>query len=104
MGHLVEVFLLVTTTLWDLKRVYLVLIKFLMGFLDDGMYVLSVYDRHAGWTPQAFTSSRKNRAEIKQQNILNFLDDDEKAVCSVLLCSICRTYFDILIKRSFWNS
>ncbi|KAM7471178.1 hypothetical protein LguiA_009361 [Lonicera macranthoides] len=32
-----------------------------------------------GWTPQTFTSSRKNRAEIKQQNILNFLDDDEKA-------------------------
>lgn len=32
-----------------------------------------------GWTPQAFTSSRKNRAEVKQQNILNFLDDDEKA-------------------------
>uniref|UniRef100_A0A5B7CE04 Putative G patch domain-containing protein 1 n=1 Tax=Davidia involucrata TaxID=16924 RepID=A0A5B7CE04_DAVIN len=32
-----------------------------------------------GWTPQTFTSSRKNRAEFKQQNILNFLDDDEKA-------------------------
>lgn len=32
-----------------------------------------------GWTPQTFTSSRKNRADIKQQNILNFLDDDEKA-------------------------
>lgn len=32
-----------------------------------------------GWTPQTFTSSRKNRAEIKQQDILNFLDDDEKA-------------------------
>ncbi|GMP33151.1 hypothetical protein CsSME_00006595 [Camellia sinensis var. sinensis] len=31
-----------------------------------------------GWTPQTFTSSRKNRAEIKQQSILNFLDDDEK--------------------------
>ncbi|OWM90328.1 G patch domain-containing protein TGH isoform X2 [Punica granatum] len=32
-----------------------------------------------GWTPQSFTSSRKNRAEVKQQNILNFLDEDEKA-------------------------
>ncbi|GAB4845321.1 hypothetical protein Ancab_038729 [Ancistrocladus abbreviatus] len=32
-----------------------------------------------GWTPQSFTSSRKNRAEIKQQSILNFLDEDEKA-------------------------
>ncbi|KAG5536319.1 hypothetical protein RHGRI_023931 [Rhododendron griersonianum] len=33
-----------------------------------------------GWIPQTFTSSRKNRAEIKQQSILNFLDDDEKGV------------------------
>ncbi|OVA05063.1 SWAP/Surp [Macleaya cordata] len=32
-----------------------------------------------GWTPQTFTSSRKNRAEVKSQSILNFLDDDEKA-------------------------
>lgn len=32
-----------------------------------------------GWAPQTFTSSRKNRAEFKQQSILNFLDDDEKA-------------------------
>lgn len=32
-----------------------------------------------GWTPQTFTSSRKNRAEVKQQSILNFLDEDEKA-------------------------
>lgn len=32
-----------------------------------------------GWTPQAFTSSRKNRAEIQQQSLFNFLDDDEKA-------------------------
>lgn len=32
-----------------------------------------------GWTPQSFVSSRKNRAEVKQQNILNFLDEDEKA-------------------------
>lgn len=35
----------------------------------------------AGWAPQSFTSSRKNRAEVKQQSILNFLDEDEKAVC-----------------------
>ncbi|XP_050377487.1 G patch domain-containing protein TGH [Argentina anserina] len=32
-----------------------------------------------GWTPQTFVSSRKNRAEVKQQDILNFLDDDERA-------------------------
>ncbi|KAI3820927.1 hypothetical protein L1987_08481 [Smallanthus sonchifolius] len=32
-----------------------------------------------GWTPQTFTSSRKKRAEIKQQDLSNFLDDDEKA-------------------------
>lgn len=34
----------------------------------------------SGWAPQTFTSSRKNRAEVKQQSILNFLDEDEKAV------------------------
>lgn len=38
----------------------------------------------AGWTPQSFVSSRKNRAEVKQQSILNFLDEDEKAVCFIL--------------------
>ncbi|CAA6665493.1 unnamed protein product [Spirodela intermedia] len=32
-----------------------------------------------GWTPQTFTSSRKNRAEVKKQSIYSFLDDDEKA-------------------------
>ncbi|XP_027329720.1 G patch domain-containing protein TGH isoform X2 [Abrus precatorius] len=32
-----------------------------------------------GWAPQSFKSSRKNRAEFKEQNILNFLDEDEKA-------------------------
>ncbi|KAE8672565.1 G patch domain-containing protein [Hibiscus syriacus] len=32
-----------------------------------------------GWAPQSFTSSRKNRAEVKQQNIFSFLDEDEKA-------------------------
>ncbi|WJX90160.1 hypothetical protein P8452_72087 [Trifolium repens] len=32
-----------------------------------------------GWAPQTFVSSRKSRAEFKEQNILNFLDDDEKA-------------------------
>ncbi|XWS37204.1 hypothetical protein CRYUN_Cryun19dG0023000 [Craigia yunnanensis] len=31
-----------------------------------------------GWAPQSFTSSRKNRAEVKQQSIFNFLDEDEK--------------------------
>ncbi|KAL2338275.1 hypothetical protein Fmac_012721 [Flemingia macrophylla] len=32
-----------------------------------------------GWAPRSFKSSRKNRAEFKEQNILNFLDEDEKA-------------------------
>ncbi|KAL5748960.1 hypothetical protein ACOSQ2_026257 [Xanthoceras sorbifolium] len=32
-----------------------------------------------GWTPQSFTSSRKNRAEVKQQSFLSFLDEDERA-------------------------
>ncbi|MBA0609101.1 hypothetical protein Godav_021221 [Gossypium davidsonii] len=32
-----------------------------------------------GWAPQSFTSSRKSRAEVKQQSIFNFLDEDEKA-------------------------
>ncbi|KAK7265042.1 hypothetical protein RJT34_32658 [Clitoria ternatea] len=32
-----------------------------------------------GWAPQSFKSSRKSRAEFKEQNILNFLDEDEKA-------------------------
>lgn len=31
-----------------------------------------------GFAPKSFTSSRKNRAEINQQNIYNFLDEDEK--------------------------
>ncbi|KAF3437303.1 hypothetical protein FNV43_RR20056 [Rhamnella rubrinervis] len=31
-----------------------------------------------GWAPQTFVSSRKNRAEVKQQSIFNFLDEDEK--------------------------
>ncbi|XVF49810.1 hypothetical protein PTKIN_Ptkin04bG0045700 [Pterospermum kingtungense] len=32
-----------------------------------------------GWAPQSFTSSRKSRAEVKQQSVFNFLDEDEKA-------------------------
>ena len=34
----------------------------------------------AGWTPQTFTSSRKNRAERSQQSAYDFMDDDEKEV------------------------
>ncbi|XP_062228742.1 G patch domain-containing protein TGH homolog [Phragmites australis] len=30
-----------------------------------------------GWTPQTFTSSRKNRAEVKKQSIHSFLDEDD---------------------------
>ncbi|KAK9091101.1 hypothetical protein Sjap_024278 [Stephania japonica] len=32
-----------------------------------------------GWTPQSFTSSRKKRAEVTEQNMFSFLDDEEKA-------------------------
>ncbi|VVB17523.1 unnamed protein product [Arabis nemorensis] len=32
-----------------------------------------------GWAPQSFTSSRKNRAGARKQNISDFLDEDEKA-------------------------
>ncbi|KAL0284879.1 UNVERIFIED_CONTAM: G patch domain-containing protein TGH [Sesamum angustifolium] len=32
-----------------------------------------------GWTPQSFTSSRKNRADVKKQSIYSFSDEDEKA-------------------------
>ncbi|KAL6604879.1 hypothetical protein ACP70R_042823 [Stipagrostis hirtigluma subsp. patula] len=30
-----------------------------------------------GWTPQTFTSSRKNRAEVKKQSIYSFLDEED---------------------------
>ncbi|XP_062232935.1 G patch domain-containing protein TGH homolog [Phragmites australis] len=30
-----------------------------------------------GWAPQTFTSSRKNRAELKKQSIYNFVDEDD---------------------------
>lgn len=30
-----------------------------------------------GWAPQTFTSSRKSRAEVKQQSIHSFLDDED---------------------------
>ncbi|XP_049935873.1 G patch domain-containing protein TGH isoform X2 [Nymphaea colorata] len=32
-----------------------------------------------GWSPQTFTSSRTKRAEVKEQTIYSFLDEDEKA-------------------------
>ncbi|XP_006656099.1 G patch domain-containing protein TGH homolog [Oryza brachyantha] len=30
-----------------------------------------------GWTPQTFTSSRKNRAEVKKQSVYSFLDEED---------------------------
>ncbi|KAG0502713.1 hypothetical protein HPP92_002785 [Vanilla planifolia] len=30
-----------------------------------------------GWTPQTFSSSRKNRAEVKKQSIYSFLDEED---------------------------
>jgi Protein of unknown function (DUF1604) len=38
-----------------------------------------------GWTPQTFTSSRKNRAEVNKQSIYSFLDEDELKVLSLSL-------------------
>lgn len=38
----------------------------------------------SGWTPQTFTSSRKNRAEVKKQSIYSFLDEEDIKVHSVL--------------------
>lgn len=32
-----------------------------------------------GWAPQSFTSSRKNRAELAQQQPYDYMDDEEKA-------------------------
>ncbi|KHN10437.1 G patch domain-containing protein TGH-like [Glycine soja] len=46
-----------------------------------GGYSAGYYDTvgsKEGWAPQSFKSSRKSRAEFKEQNILNFLDEDEK--------------------------
>lgn len=39
----------------------------------------------AGWTPQSFKSSRKNRAEVKAQSVYSFLDEDEKEVWFIML-------------------
>lgn len=39
-------------------------------------------DNTTGWTPQSFTSSRKKRAEQKEQSIYSFMDEDEKTVGS----------------------
>ncbi|KAF2325506.1 hypothetical protein GH714_029647 [Hevea brasiliensis] len=47
------------------------------GGFSAGYY--STLGSEEGWTPRSFTSSCKNRAEVKQQSILNFLDEDEKA-------------------------
>lgn len=54
---------------------------FLFCYFFFYLVIWLVLYKWVGWTPQSFVSSRKNRAEVKQQNILNFLDEDEKAVC-----------------------
>uniref|UniRef100_A0A0D9WQ18 G patch domain-containing protein TGH homolog n=1 Tax=Leersia perrieri TaxID=77586 RepID=A0A0D9WQ18_9ORYZ len=44
-----------------------------------------------GWAPQTFTSSRKNRAEVKKQSIYSFLDEEDIKRCpgsSVLMNTI----------------
>lgn len=51
----------------------------------------------AGWTPQSFTSSRKNRAEVKQQSIYNFLDEDEKVVRFILSIMCPKTVLSLLL-------
>lgn len=47
----------------------------------DLIFCVNFMNECAGWAPQSFKSSRKSRAEFKEQNVLNFLDEDEKAVC-----------------------
>ncbi len=40
---------------------------------------------HAGWAPQSFKSSRKARADKREQNAYDFMDEDEKAVIAICL-------------------
>lgn len=98
--HLREVILLVTTILWVPKRVWLKLLHLILNF-SRMVYAVTKWKMLAGWIPQTFTSSRKNRAEIKQQSILNFLDDDEKGVCYVLCCHLSGYTF-FLGGRMLW--
>ena len=83
MGHLVEDFLLVTLIPWVLKKVHArkqcTSFDYGLRFLPGGSYL--TLNNFAGWTPQTFTSSRKKRAEIIQQDVTTYLDEDEKAVC-----------------------
>lgn len=44
----------------------------------------------SGWTPQTFTSSRKNRAEMKKQSIYSFLDEEDIKVHDVLLSHLIK--------------
>lgn len=78
MEHLLVDSLLVIIIQLAQKRVC-----FFLNTLKSNYFTANFFNEclSAGWTPQSFTSSRKNRAEVKQQSILNFLDDDEKAVC-----------------------
>lgn len=54
---------------------------------------MSLCGKCAGWAPQTFTSSRKNRAEVKEQSVYSFLDDDEKAVWSILVAFLAPNYY-----------
>lgn len=81
MEHSLEDFLLAITIQWAQKKVSKQIFSISNMILLRRFLFIS-FQIFAGWTPQSFTSSRKNRAEVKQQNILNFLDEDEKAVCS----------------------
>lgn len=47
------------------------------GWIFMALNFRELIESFPGWTPQTFTSSRKNRAEFKQQSIYQFLDDDE---------------------------
>lgn len=84
MGHLLVVILLDTTIQLGLKKVmfpFALELFFLMHFL-----LICYIWKISGWAPQSFTSSRKNRADVKEQSILNFLDEDEKTVWVFLNC------------------
>lgn len=78
MEHLQEASLLDIITQWVPRRVRIIFI--LLKMLGSRSIFHNWCYKLAGWTPKSFTSSRKNRAEVKQQSILNFLDEDEKAV------------------------
>lgn len=83
-AHLRAAFLLDITILLDQKKVERSVLFYLYSFvICEKPSFIGIYAYNStGWTPQSFTSSRKKRAEPKEQNIYSFMDEDEKAVGS----------------------